>query len=50
MVEQHDLSEAADVLGWRAAVNFVAFLRDLQARDAHGEDLAQLSVPGALPA
>jgi len=49
-VEQHDLTEAATVLGWRPAVGFVDFLRDLQARDARGEDLAQLWVSGGLPA
>ncbi len=47
-VEQHDLSEAASVLGWRPAVGFLDFLRDLQRRDAAGEDVASLWVPGAL--
>jgi len=49
-VEQHDLTEAAEVLGWRPAIGFADFLRDLQRRDARGEDLAQLWVPGELPA
>ncbi len=49
-VEQHDLTEAAEVLGWRPAIGFADFLRDLQLRDARGEDLAQLWVPGELPA
>jgi UDP-glucose 4-epimerase len=48
-VEQHDLSEAADVLGWRPAVGFLDFLRDLKRRDALGEDVASIFVPGALP-
>jgi hypothetical protein len=48
-VEQHDLSEAARVLGWRPAVGFLDFLRDLQARDARGEDVSALRVPGELP-
>ena len=48
-VEQHDLSEAARVLGWRPAVGFLDFLHDLQARDARGEDVSALRVPGELP-
>ena len=48
-VEQHDLSEAARVLGWRPQVGFVEFLRDLKARDARGEDVAGLWAPGQLP-
>jgi len=48
-VEQHDLSEAARDLGWRPAVGFVEFLRDLSERDARGEDVRTLHVPGALP-
>jgi nucleoside-diphosphate-sugar epimerase len=49
-VEQHDLSEAARVLGWRPSVGFVDFLRDLRARDARGEDVHNLRVPSELPA
>ena len=48
-VEQHDLSEAARVLGWRPQVGFVQFLRDLKARDARGEDVGRLWAPGQLP-
>ncbi len=48
-VEQHDLSEASHVLGWTPKFNFVTFLRDLQARDMRGEDLAHLWAPGQLP-
>lgn len=48
-VEQHDLSEARNVLGWTPAVSFLDFLRDLQMRDARGEDVTQLQVPGELP-
>lgn len=48
-VEQHDLSEAARVLGWAPQIGFVEFLRDLQARDARGEDIAALWAPGQLP-
>ncbi len=48
-VEQHDLSDAARVLGWRPAVGFTEFLRDLAERDARGEDVHVLWVPGALP-
>ncbi len=47
-VERHDLSEAADRLGWRPAVGFLDFLRDLKERDARGEDVAALRVPGTL--
>jgi len=48
-VEQHDLSEAARVLGWTPQFNFVTFLRDLQARDARGDDVVNLWAPGQLP-
>jgi len=48
-VEQHDLSEAARVLGWTPSVGFVDFLRDLKARDERGEDVAALWVPSELP-
>lgn len=47
-VEQHDLSEAARTLGWRPAIGFVEFLSDLKERDARGEDVAALHVPGGL--
>ncbi len=48
-VEQHDLTEAERRLGWSPAVGFLDFLRDLQARDARGEDVTALWVPGELP-
>jgi nucleoside-diphosphate-sugar epimerase len=48
-VEQHDLSEAAAVFGWRPRVGFIDFLRDLKHRDERGEDVAVLCVPGELP-
>jgi nucleoside-diphosphate-sugar epimerase len=48
-VEQHDLDEAARVLGWRPRVGFLEFLRDLQERDARGDDVTTLLVPGELP-
>jgi len=48
-VEQHDLSEAARDLGWRPVAGFVEFLHDLSERDACGEDVRGLRVPGALP-
>ncbi len=48
-VEQHDLSEAERALGWTPTVGFVEFLRDLQLRDARGEDVAALWAPGQLP-
>lgn len=48
-VEQHDLSEAARVLGWEPRIGFMEFLQDLKARDARGEDVAKLWAPGQLP-
>ncbi len=48
-VEQHDLSEAARVLGWKPSVGFLDFLRDLKEREARGEDVSALRVPGELP-
>ncbi len=48
-VEQHDLSEAARVLDWRPTIGFLEFLRDLKERDARGEDVRALTVPGELP-
>ena len=48
-VEQHDLSEAAQILGWTPQVGFIEFLRDLQKRDARGEDVRALWAPGQLP-
>jgi nucleoside-diphosphate-sugar epimerase len=48
-VEQHDLSEAAQVLDWRPAVGFREFLNDLKARDERGEDVRSLWSPGRLP-
>lgn len=47
-VEQHDLSEAKDVISWAPKVGFLDFLRDLQARDARGEDVTSLDVPGSM--
>lgn len=49
-VEQHDMSEAARLLGWEPQVGFVEFLRDLKARDARGEDVSRLWVPGEVGA
>ncbi len=48
-VEQHDLSEAARVLGWKPAVGFLDFLRDLKASDERGIDVTNLWVPSELP-
>lgn len=49
-LEQHDLSEAARLLGWKPQVNGLTFLRDLQRRDAAGEDMNKLFANGELPA
>ena len=48
-VEQHDLSEAERLMGWTPKVGFVEFLRDLQERDARGEDVTKLWASGQLP-
>lgn len=49
-VEQHDLSEAARILDWEPKVGFIEFLQDLKARDARGEDVFRLFVPGEVGA
>ncbi len=48
-VEQHDMSEAERLMEWTPKVGFAEFLRDLQGRDARGEDVAKLWAPGQLP-
>ena len=48
-VEQHDMSEAERLTGWTPKIGFAEFLRDLQGRDARGEDVADLWAPGQLP-
>ncbi|MFD2081279.1 Nucleoside-diphosphate-sugar epimerase [Actinopolymorpha cephalotaxi] len=48
-VEQHDLTEAGEVLGWRPAYGIVDFLTDLRQRDARGEDVTTLWAPGQTP-
>ena len=48
-VEQHDLSEAERLTDWTPKIGFAEFLRDLQARDVRGEDMANLWAPGQLP-
>ncbi|MGC4105058.1 MAG: NAD-dependent epimerase/dehydratase family protein [Thermomicrobiales bacterium] len=47
-VEQHNLSEATEVIGWAPKVGFLDFLRDLKERDARGEDVRSLVVPGTM--
>jgi nucleoside-diphosphate-sugar epimerase len=49
-VEQHDLSEAERVLGWKPSIGFLDFLRDLKERDARGEDVYNIKVPSEIPA
>ena len=49
-VEQHDLSEAARVLGWKPKIGFIDFLRDLAARDARDENVKAMWAEGQLPA
>ncbi|WP_123039594.1 NAD-dependent epimerase/dehydratase family protein [Cohnella candidum] len=48
-VEQHDLSEAAEVLGWKPQIGFLDFLRDLKERDEREIDVTNLWVPSELP-
>lgn len=48
-VEQHDLSEAERLIGWKPRYGFLEFLRDLQARDARGEEIGRLWAPGQIP-
>ena len=48
-VEQHDLSEAKEKIDWTPAIGFTEFLRDLQQRDARGEDVTWLWAPGQMP-
>jgi nucleoside-diphosphate-sugar epimerase len=48
-VEQHDLSEAENILGWKPQIGFIEFLRDLKKRDELGLDIAGLIVPSELP-
>jgi len=48
-VEQHDLSEAKDVIGWQPKFGFVDFLRDLKMRDETGLEIRDLIVPSELP-
>ncbi len=48
-VEQHDMSEAADKMGWKPQFGFLEFLGDLKARDARGEAVRTLHAPGQLP-
>ena len=47
-VEQHDLSEAKQTLGWQPQVGFAEFLEDLKARDERGENVRALWTPSDL--
>jgi nucleoside-diphosphate-sugar epimerase len=48
-VEQHDLTESERILGWKPAIGFLDFLRDLRARDDRNEEVKGLWVPSELP-
>jgi nucleoside-diphosphate-sugar epimerase len=48
-LEQHDMSEAARLMGWKPSFNILNFLRDLQARDARGEDVKKIWASGEVP-
>lgn len=47
-VEQHDLSEAKERMGWEPKVGFIEFLRDLQARETRRENVRALFTPSDL--
>lgn len=47
-VEQHDLSDAQQRIGWKPQINFLTFLHDLKARDTRGENIASLFTPSDL--
>ncbi len=47
-VEQHNLTEARALIGWEPKIGFLDFLRDLQLRDANGEDCSALFTPSDL--
>jgi hypothetical protein len=49
-LEQHDLSQAAQLMNWKPTINFLDFLKDLRQRDASGQDVSQLWAPGTIPA
>ncbi|AZN39949.1 NAD-dependent epimerase/dehydratase family protein [Paenibacillus albus] len=48
-IEQHDLSEANRVLGWKPQIGFTDFLRDLKLRNEQGLEIHDLVVPSELP-
>ncbi|UVI33301.1 NAD-dependent epimerase/dehydratase family protein [Paenibacillus spongiae] len=48
-VEQHDMTEARNFLGWQPRIGFVDFLKDLKRRDELGLDVTGLIVPSELP-
>jgi hypothetical protein len=48
-LEQHDLSEAAQLLNWKPSINFFTFMADLKRRDEAGEDVTSLWAPEQLP-
>jgi nucleoside-diphosphate-sugar epimerase len=47
-IENYDLSEAEQVLGWKPKIGFLDFLKDLKSRDDRGEDVSRLMVPSEL--
>ncbi len=49
VVEQHDMSEAARLLGWQARINILDFVRDLSLRVQRQENVRELWAPGCLP-
>ena len=44
-----DITLAHEKLGWKPTINGLDFLRDLQRRDAAGEDVTKLWAAGQLP-
>ncbi|MFT3788789.1 MAG: NAD(P)-dependent oxidoreductase [Tepidisphaeraceae bacterium] len=48
-LEQHDLSQAKELMNWSPRYNALDFLRDLAKRDGAGEDVGNLWAAGQLP-
>ncbi len=49
-VEQHDMTEASEKIGWTPKVGITEFLRDLSVRDGRGENVRALWASGEIPA
>jgi len=47
-VEQHNLWDAKEALGWEPQTGFAEFLEDLRERDSRGDDVRALWTPSDL--